>query len=146
MAKQSKKSNSLSGGEKVGIGVALTTAAVAAAGAYFLYGSPNAAKNRRTVKSWALKAKGEVLEVLEKAGNLTAEEYQDAVEKVLAGYSKLNTISKTELADFRKEMMEHWGKIAKGPKKTAKKSTKKAATKKTAKKTTKTAKKTATKK
>ena len=87
-----------------------------------------------------------MLEVLEKAGNLTAEEYQDAVEKVLAGYSKLNTISKTELADFRKEMMEHWGKIAKGPKKTAKKSTKKAATKKTAKKTTKTAKKTATKK
>ena len=145
MAKQSKKNNSLSGGEKVGIGVALTTAAVAAAGAYFLYGSPNAAKNRRTVKSWALKAKGEILEVLEKAGNLTAEEYQEAVEKVLAGYSQLNTISKNELADFRKEMMEHWGKIAKGPKKTAKKAaTKKAATK-TTKKVAKSAKKTATK-
>lgn len=142
MAKQSKKDNSLSGGEKVGIGVALTTAAVAAAGAYFLYGSPNASKNRKTVKSWALKAKGEILEVLEKAGNLTAEEYQEAVEKVLAGYSQLNTISKNELADFRKEMMEHWGKIAKGPKKTAKKSTKKTTTKKT----TKTAKKAAAKK
>ncbi len=144
MAKQSKKSNSLSGGEKVGIGVALTTAAVAAAGAYFLYGSPNAAKNRKTVKSWALKAKGEVLEVLEKAGNLTAEEYQAAVEKVLAGYSQLNTISKTELGNFRKEMMEHWEKIAKDANK-GKKAAKKSA-KKSAKKVTKAAKKTATKK
>ncbi|MEX0913226.1 MAG: hypothetical protein WDZ56_01705 [Candidatus Paceibacterota bacterium] len=142
MAKKSKKSSSLSDGEKVGIGVALTTAAVAAAGAYFLYGSPNASKNRKTVKSWALKAKGEVLEVLEKAGNLTAEEYQATVEKVLAGYSQLNTISKTELADFRKEMLENWQKIAKGTK-GAKKTTKKSA-KKTAKKVSKAAKKTAT--
>lgn len=130
MAKTKKKNGNLSGGEKVGIGVALTTAAVAAAGAYFLYGSPNAAKNRKKVKSWALKAKGEVLEVLEKAGNMTAEEYQAVVEKIIAGYSQLNTISKTELADFKKEMMGHWQQISKevsGAKKTTKKSAKKTA-------------------
>lgn len=142
MATNKKKDDGLSGGEKVGIGVALTTAAVAAAGAYFLYGSPNAAKNRKKVKSWALKAKGDVLEVLEKAGNLTAEEYQAAVEKVLAGYSQLNTISKAEIADFKKEMMANWQKISKGSK-TAKKSAKKAV-KKVA-KTAKTAAKKATK-
>ena len=53
--------------KNVGIGVGLTAAAVAAAGAYFLYGSKNAAQNRTKVKSWMLKAKAEVLEKLEQA-------------------------------------------------------------------------------
>ena len=58
----------------VGIGIGLSTAAVAAASAYFLYGSKSAAKNRKTVKSWALKAKAEVLEKLEDAQEMTQEE------------------------------------------------------------------------
>jgi len=128
MAKSKKPT--VSNGEKVGIGVALTTAAVAAAGAYFLYGSSNAAKNRKKVKSWMFKAKGEVLEVLEKAGNLTAEEYKQAVEAIAAGYVKMQSVSKADIADFKKEMMDNWQKIAKeagGAKKAAKKTTKKVA-------------------
>ncbi len=137
MATKKSKNDGLSGGEKVGIGVALTTAAVAAAGAYFLYGSPNAKSNRKTVKGWALKAKGEALEVLEKAGNLTTEEYQAAIEKIAAGYSKIQ--SQPEIDAFKKEMMSYWKQIASsGAKKTAKKTVKKAAksAKKVAKKVT----------
>ena len=62
-----KKKENHSPAEKVGLGIGLTAAAVAAAGAYFLYGSKDANKNRKTVKSWMLKAKAEVLEQLEKA-------------------------------------------------------------------------------
>lgn len=122
----------MSGGEKVGIGVALTTAAVAAAGAYFLYGSKDASKNRKKVKGWALKAKGELLERLEQAGNMTAEEYQQAVEKIVAGYAKLKHISAPELASLKKEMMASWKGISgtvKKTKKTAKKAVKKVAKK-----------------
>ncbi len=141
MAK-TKKKNGLSGGEKVGIGVALTAAAAAAAGSYFLYGSPDAAKNRKKVKSWSLKAKGEILEAVEKAKNISAEEYQRAVEKAVEAYERANDISKNELSAFRKEMMTHWrtmqgnAKKAKGTaKKVVKKAAKKATTaKKTAKK------------
>lgn len=133
MATKKSKNDGLSGGEKVGIGVALTTAAVAAAGAYFLYGSPNAKSNRKKVRGWALKAKGEVLEVLEQAGNMTAEEYQAALEKIAAGYGKMQSVSKPEIDEFKKEMMSYWKKIAStGVKKTAKKAAKSA--KKTAKK------------
>lgn len=133
MATKKSKNDGLSGGEKVGIGVALTTAAVAAAGAYFLYGSPNAKSNRKKVRGWALKAKGEVLEVLEQAGNMTAEEYQAALEKIAAGYGKMQSVSKGEIDEFKKEMMSYWKKIAStGVKKTAKKAAKSA--KKTAKK------------
>ena len=132
MATNSKKQKGMSGGEKVGIGVALTTAAMAAAGAYFLYGSPNAAKNRKTVKSWMLKARGEVLEAMEKASAMTADEYTALVEKIAKGYSHLQTASKADIADFKSEMMAHWKKIAKqaAPKKSAKKAAKKTSNKK----------------
>lgn len=129
MAKKTVNKAGLSGGEKVGIGVALTTAAVAAAGAYFLYGSPNAAKNRKKVKGWMLKAKGEALEAMEKAGKMTAEEYQALINTIASGYSQVKGTSKTEISEFKKEMMDYWQKIAKGAtgtKKTAKKAAKKA--------------------
>ncbi len=142
MAKNNSKKDGLSGGEKVSIGVALTAAAVAAAGSYFLYASPNAAKNRKKVKGWTLKAKGEVLEALEKAGKMTAEEYQVLLDGVVAGYEQVKSASKADVNEFKKEMMSNWQKIAKqamGVKKTAKKSAKKAASsaKKAVKKVTK---------
>lgn len=130
MAKNNTKKKGVSGGEAVGIGVALTTAAVAAAGAYFLYGSPNAAKNRKKVKGWMLKAKGEVLEALEQASKMTAEEYNAVVDKIAQGYSQLQNASKADIKEFKDEMMMHWNKLQKQmapKKKAAKKTVKKAA-------------------
>lgn len=111
--KTTKKSKNLSTTQKVGIGVGLTTAAVAAAGAYFLGISPDAKKNRAKVKSWMLRAKAEVLETLEKAENMTKEEYEALVETVAKSYSSLKDASKVDIAAFRKEMKEHWPKIEK---------------------------------
>ena len=150
MAKKSSKSKntSKSSGRGVGIGIGLTTAAVAAASAYFLYGSPNAAKNRKKVRGWMLRAKGEVLEALEKAEEMTEKEYQDLVNSVTKTYIKLQHVSKGDVDNFRKEMMSHWKNISKqvGKKaKTAKKSVKKAA-KKAKKSAKKSAKKTSKKK
>ncbi len=153
MAKSQKKTD-ISNAQKIGIGVGLTPAAVAAVGAYFLYGSKDAATNRKKVKSWALKAKGEVLEVLEKADKITEEEFKALVAKVATAYGKSKKLSERELSEFRKEMGGHWNELvgsgvvkvfgqtvaavakkAKAPaKKAAKAPAKKAAPKKTAKK------------
>jgi len=140
--------------EKVGIGVGLTAAAVAAAGAYFLYGSEDAPKNRKKIKGWALKAKGDVLDALEKAEQMTEEEFKDVVERVANTYDKARTLGETELNSFRREMAKDWRnlvasgvvkvisseqvakKAATTTKKVAKKAAKKVA-KKTPKKTTK---------
>lgn len=148
MAKKTQKKKSastkkhMSGGTKVGIGVGVTAAMLAAAGGYFLYGSKNATKNRKMVKSWMLKAKAEVLEGIENAKDLTQEEYDDLVENAAKAYSKLKTVSNREVSDFRKEMKSHWNHIEKrGTKgaskgRSAKKTTKKRkVAKKTAKKT-----------
>lgn len=118
--KVANKAKNMSTSSKVGIGVGITAAAVAAAGAYFLYGSKNAAKNRQMVRGWALKAKGEVLEQLEKAEEMTKEEYMQLVEKVAAGYSTLKEVTKSDISSFTKEMKNHWPEIEKTAKSTAK--------------------------
>lgn len=134
-SKKSSKKSHLSTGQKVGLGVGMTAAAVAAAGTYFLYGSENASKNRKKVKSWSLKARAEVLEALEKAGEMSQEEYEDIVEQVGKAYASVREASKGDIDSFKKEMKKYWKEIekrGKSPKKAAKKAVKKA--KKTAKK------------
>ena len=138
----------MSSGQRIGVGVGLTAAAVAAAGSYFLYGSKNAAKNRKQVKSWMLKAKAEVLEQLEDAKEMSQEEYESLINSVASGYATLKSATNADLRDFKKEMKEHWQAIEnnavakkksakKTAKKVAKKTVKKVAKKVTPKKTTK---------
>jgi hypothetical protein len=123
------KKAGISTGQAAAVGVGLTAAAVAAAGAYFLYGSKNAPKNRKIVKSWALKAKGEVLEALEKAEAMTEKEYKSLVDMIAGTYTLVQGSTKGEIADFKKEMKDHWSKIEKSAvAKKAKKVTKSVAT------------------
>lgn len=136
---QKKTKKDLSTAQKVGLGVGLTAAAVTAAGAYFLYGSKDAGKNRKKVKSWMLKAKGEVLEVLEKAEKISEEEYRALVSAVSGAYGSVQHATSGEIKDFKNEMESHWKKLQKSGaiKKVvavAKKAPAKAASKKVAKK------------
>ena len=110
MAKK-KTTKQMSGKQKASVGIGLTAAAVTAASAYFLYGSKNAAKNRKKVKGWALKAKGEVLEALEKAETITQEEYEELVDKATKVYGSLKHATSGEIKDFKKEMDTHWSQL-----------------------------------
>lgn len=132
--KKTASKKDLSTAQKVGIGIGLTTAAVSAAGAFFLYGSNNASKNRKVVKSWVLMAKAEVLEALEEAEHMTKEEYESVVDGVMGAYGTLKNTSKTDLNTFQKEMKEHWKGIEKNGKKVLHKVTKKVVKKVTSKK------------
>lgn len=110
---QKKSPKELSTAQKVGLGVGLTAAAVTAAGAFFLYGSKQASANRKKVKGWMLKAKGEVLEALEKAEHITEEEYKELIKTVSGAYSTAQNATKGEIKDFAKEMTDHWKQIEK---------------------------------
>ncbi len=108
---QKKVKNVLSDAQKVGIGFGLTAAAVTAAGAYFLYGSKQSSQNRKKVKGWVLKAKGEVLEALENAKAITEEEYKALVETASGAYGTVKNATAGEVKDFKKEMTTHWQKL-----------------------------------
>lgn len=87
-------------------GIAGLTAA--AVGAYYLYGHKDAAKNRARVKGWMLRAKGEVLEELEKVQDVTESAYMSAIDAVAARYNQLKNIDPEELSSFIAEMRDHW--------------------------------------
>lgn len=110
---QKSANNETSTSAKVGIGIGLTAAAVAAAGAYFLLGSKHATQNRKKMKGWTLKAKGEVLEALEKTKQISAAEYLALVETASKAYGTVERATKGELKDFNNEMLGHWEKLQK---------------------------------
>lgn len=96
---------------RVAAAAGIAAAVAAVAGAYFLYG-PQGAKNRKKVKGWALKARGEVLEQLEKMKEVTEKGYREAVDAVLARYAKFNAVDKKELAALGVELKRHWKRIS----------------------------------
>lgn len=120
-------------GAKQVIGVGVGVAALSAA-AYLLFG-PNGKKNRKTIKGWAVKMKGEIIEKFEETKELTEPIYNEIIDKVQQKYAKMQSIDKKELEETVAEIKKNWKAIKKGvePKKTIKT--------KIAKKTTKTAKK-----
>lgn len=110
-------------GAKQVIGVGVGVAALSAA-AYLLFG-PNGKKNRKAVKGWAIKMKGEIIEKFEEAKELTEPVYNEIIDKVQEKYSKLQNIDKNELQSAITEMKKNWKAIKKtaSPKKPAKKVT-----------------------
>lgn len=116
-----KKAHAQNGNAGMVVGVGLLAAA---AGAYFLYGSKNAIKNRGKIKGWTLRAKGEVLELLEKAQIDSEVKYQEVVDKVMKKYMQVKSIDPTEVEALGKDLKKHWKGIVsdlKGAKKVTKK-------------------------
>ena len=115
-------------------GVAVGLAALTAAG-YFVFG-PNGNKNRKKIKGWSLKMKGEVLERLEKLKDVTPEMYNSIIDEVAAKYGKLKHISEAEIVEITADLKRHWRAISRDlkahemkGKKTVKGATKKVVTK-----------------
>lgn len=115
-------------GTKVAIGAGVAALAAFTAAGYFLYGSKDGAKNRKKVKGWMLKAKGEVLEGVEKMKDVSEEQYAIIVDKVGAKYKAIKSIDPAEVDTMVKELRGHWKNIKKSispaPKKKATKKAK----------------------
>lgn len=102
----------------------------AAAGAYFVHGNKKAQKKIKQVKGWALKAKGEVLEKIEKIKEVDEQLYSQAIDAVMKKYENIKSVDTSELASVAKELKSHWKNIKKelnSGSKVAKKTVKKAA-------------------
>ena len=93
----------------MGVGLEM---AVAAAGAYFLYGN-RAAENRARIKGWALKLKGEVLEKMESMKEVDRQAFEALVERTAARYGRVKRVSASELKHVTKELKNAWSHIGK---------------------------------
>ena len=104
------KGQNSKGGAGLSVGIGLAAVAAAAAGAYFFYG-PSGAKNRKNLKSWAVKAKAEVMENVEKMKDVTEKTYDQTVSTVMAKYKKLKNIAPGELAEVQKDLKDSWKSV-----------------------------------
>ena len=104
-------------GKEIAVGVGIAAAVATVAGAYFLYGSKDASKNRKKIKAWSLKAKGEILEKLEKLSDINEEIYHKIVDEVSEKYKKIKNIDLEDVEKFAGELKSHWKKIEKEVKK-----------------------------
>lgn len=123
-----------------GMALGIATVAAAAAAGYFLYGK-DGEKNRKKLKGWVLKAKGEAVEKIEKLKTIDETKYQAIIDQVGKKYFKAKNIDNEDVEMLLSELKKHWKKINKDLEPTKKKAasaTKKAvhkAAKKVAKKT-----------
>ena len=95
---------------KVIVGVAAGLAALTAAG-YFVLG-PNGKNNRKAIKGWSLKMKGEVLERIEKLKEVTPEVYNSIIDEVSTKYGKVKNISADEVTEIALDLKKHWKAIS----------------------------------
>jgi len=113
--------NKISAKEKIGIGAGMGALVAAAAGAYYLYGTKVGAKKRRQMRSWALKAKGELMEKLEKMEHVSQKTYQNAVNEVAKRYAVMKNIDTKEVEKLAKDLKKQWQNIQKEIEREAKK-------------------------
>lgn len=99
------------------------------AGTYFLYGK-NATANRKKIKGWIIKAKGEAVEKIEKMKEMDEASYHALIDGVVQKYSKAKGVEPAEIEELVKDLKRHWKNILKdATPKTKKKSVKKTSVK-----------------
>lgn len=95
--------------KKIAVGAGLAAAAAAvAAGAYWLYGAEDAAKHRKQVRSWMLKARAEVMDAIEKMEDIDKKKYIALVQEVVGKYSKMSGVSAKEIAQATRDLKSAW--------------------------------------
>lgn len=86
-------------------------AAAAVAAGIFLYGK-NAVSNRKVVRGWAIKMKGEVLDEIERMGKINNKDYQALIDKIVRKYAGLAHVGKKDLTRTAKELKSQWKHIS----------------------------------
>ncbi|MGQ0645906.1 MAG: hypothetical protein ACT4O3_10520 [Elusimicrobiota bacterium] len=79
---------------------------LAAAAAALVYGRK--AKNRKEIRSWMLKLKGDVLEKLEDVKEVNEESYKAVVDQAAARYRRLKDVNQEELKGLVGDIKASW--------------------------------------
>ncbi len=89
--------------------------AAAAAGAYYLYYSKSAKKNRAAMKSWMGKAEKEIVTEAKKLKDaaLNEDNYRRIVSAVSSKYQKLRKLESGEVEEFISTLGSAWTRIKK---------------------------------
>lgn len=105
------KKKTSNGSKVVKLAVIGASLAGLAAGAYFFLG-PKGKKHQRQAKAWAIKMKGDVVEKLELARNVSESAYHGIIDSVAAKYEKSRKASRGEIQALARDLKKHWRAIS----------------------------------
>lgn len=106
-----EKKRAKSGSSVVKVAVLGASLAGLAATAYFFFG-PKGKKNQKHAKAWAIKMKGDVVEKLEKARDITEPVYHEIIDSVAAQYEKGMKAGQKEIKELARDLKKHWKTIS----------------------------------
>ncbi len=115
MAKQTNKNEGTSAGTVAAVGAGVIALAAAS---YFFFG-PEGKKNRHNLKGWMVKMKGEVIEKMEDAKDMSEAAYEKIVDAIAAKYAKAGKVSEAEIRLFAGLLKQQWKGIVKSHHKVA---------------------------
>jgi len=99
-----------------------------AASTYYFFG-PEGKIHRQRAAGWMVKMKGEIIEKISEAQEITENSYHEIVDSVLASYVQSGKVTGPELEKFAKNLKGQWKQILKKlPKKPKKASVSKSKT------------------
>ena len=100
--KSSSKASNVVGGAILGASLAGL-----AATAYFFFG-PKGKVNQKHAKAWAIKMKGDVIEKLEIASDVSEAVYHEIIDSVATEYEKNMKAGHEEIAELAGDLKKHW--------------------------------------
>jgi gas vesicle protein len=74
---------------------------------YFLFG-PKGKIHQKHLKSWAIKMKGDIVEKLETAREVSEPVYHEIIDSVASEYKKGMKAGKEEVEELAKDLKKHW--------------------------------------
>ncbi len=105
--KNKPNKNKISKGKVVALGA---SAIALAASTYYFFG-PLGKIHRTKALGWMIRMKGEIIEKIEEAGEMTKEGYNKIVDSVLDTYITAGKIAKPELQTFANNLKKQWKHI-----------------------------------
>lgn len=106
-----KKKTIKSGSNAVKLAFLGASVAGLAATTYFFLG-PNGKKHQKHAKAWAIKMKGDVIEKLEMARDVSEPIYHEIVDSVAAEYEKEMKVGHKEIRALAQDLKKHWKTIS----------------------------------
>lgn len=107
----SKNDKNKSGINTVATAIGLTGGLIAATlGANLLFNTKKGKSSLKHIKSFAFKMKGEALEKLEKAKEVSEEGYHKAIDEITEKYKKIKGMTIEEVVEVANELKSGWKK------------------------------------
>ena len=99
-------------GESNAIKLGIIGASIAGLAAAYFFLGPKGKQHRAHTKAWAIKMKGDVVERLEAAREVSESIYEEIVDSVASEYTKGKKAGSEEISELAQDLKKHWKTIS----------------------------------